>query len=55
MALMISSKYHKIICKQERRKAPGKSKKKRDEIKRYLRQTLPLQILWHTLNYLNSI
>lgn len=25
---MISSKYHKIICKQERRKAPGKSKKK---------------------------
>lgn len=27
---MISSKYHKIICKQERRKAPGKSKKKKE-------------------------
>lgn len=27
---MILSKYHKILCKQERRKAPGKSKKKKE-------------------------
>lgn len=39
----------------KREEKPREKVKKRDEIKRYLRQTLPLQILWHTLNYLNSI